>query len=151
MGKSLDIGTAGEFAVTSEMLYRGFNASIMSVDTGIDVVALKNNKTYLIQVKTSKLYKSGYCHYNIRRKSLERFSSENVFYIFVLRHDNENDFVILPPGGIEKKIKEKAIKTRKEGNEYRVILKFREGKVSLGDKKHEYDITDFLNNWEILK
>jgi hypothetical protein len=149
MGTSQDMGAAGEYAVTSEMLYRGFNASIMSVDTGIDVVAVKDNKTYLVQVKTSKEYDNGYYHYDVRMKSLERFSSGNIFYIFVLRHENKNDFIILPSVEVEKKIKEKAIKTIEKHNKYRVMFKFYDDKIILGNKSH--DVTYFLNNWDILK
>ncbi len=149
MGESQNVGTGGEYAVTSEMLYRGFNASIMSVDTGIDVVAVKDNNTYLVQVKTSKVYDTGYYHYDVRMKSLERFNSGNVFYIFVLRHEDKNDFVILPSIEVEKKIKENAIKTIVKHNKYRVMFKFHDGKLYLGNKKH--DVTYFLNNWEILK
>ncbi len=41
----------------SEMLFRGFNASIMSVDTGLDIIATKDNKLFGVQVKTSNLNK----------------------------------------------------------------------------------------------
>lgn len=46
-------GKGGEFSVVSELLFRGYNASIMSVDEGIDITASKGDKFFFIQVKTS--------------------------------------------------------------------------------------------------
>ena len=40
------IGTAGEHLVVSELLFRGYNASTMSVDEGLDIVATKDNKLF---------------------------------------------------------------------------------------------------------
>lgn len=47
------VGKAGEHFVVSELLFRGYNASIMNVDEGLDIVATKEGKLYNIQVKTS--------------------------------------------------------------------------------------------------
>src|SRR3989344_4130368 len=48
------IGKGGEHLVCSELLFRGFNASIMSVDVGVDISAIKDNKFFGIQVKTAR-------------------------------------------------------------------------------------------------
>src|ERR1700728_2103173 len=48
-------GKAGEYLVCSELLFREFNASIMSVDIGMDIAATKENKLFSIQVKTANL------------------------------------------------------------------------------------------------
>ena len=58
--KSLYMVTAGEMAVCSELLFRECNVSRMSVDDGVDVVAMKNNKTYYIQVKTVQVKSEGF-------------------------------------------------------------------------------------------
>ena len=46
-------GRAGEHAVLSELLFWGFNVSLMAVDDGIDIVASKDNRYFHIQVKTA--------------------------------------------------------------------------------------------------
>src|SRR3989339_1094309 len=46
-------GKGGEHLVCSELLFLGFNASIMSVDVGVDISAIKDDKFFGIQVKTS--------------------------------------------------------------------------------------------------
>ncbi len=63
-------GKAGEAAVISEMLFYGFNASAMTVDDGIDVVASKNNKYYHIQVKTANPSTAGGYGFSIKKAAL---------------------------------------------------------------------------------
>lgn len=149
MSETQYIGNAGEHAIVSEMLFRGFNASIMSVDTGIDIVAVKDNQLYLIQVKTARINKQNYFCYDIRMKSFERFSSGNIFYIFVMRDNDDNAFVILPSTEIQKQIHDGKIRTISAYDKYRVEIITRNGKVFIGNRKNE--VTYFFNNWGILK
>ncbi|MBI2355705.1 MAG: hypothetical protein HYV13_00680 [Candidatus Doudnabacteria bacterium] len=53
-------GKGGEAAVMSELLFRGFNANILPVDYGVDIAAIKEARTYLIQVKTKHWNKTGH-------------------------------------------------------------------------------------------
>ncbi len=46
-----NIGAAGEHAVVSELLYRGFNASKMAVDDGIDIVASKETRSFIFRLR----------------------------------------------------------------------------------------------------
>lgn len=142
-------GKGGEYLVCSELLFRGFNASIMSVDVGMDIVAVKENQLFGIQVKTSNLNKFDTYIFDIRRVSFERHSAGNVFYIFVLHGEAQNHFLILPFHEMEKKVHEKAILEVGHGKRYRVTIKFRGEKVYLGNMDHEMGY--FLNNWDSLK
>jgi hypothetical protein len=142
-------GKGGEHSVCSELLFRGFNASIMSVDVGMDIVATKNEKLFSIQVKTSNLNKFATYVFDVRKVSFERHNSGNIFYIFVLHGENKDDFLIIPYYEMEKKVCEKAILEVGHGKRYRVNIKFREGNVYLGNKKHQMNY--YLNNWGIIK
>lgn len=51
---NLFLGKAGEYAVMSELLFWGYNVSLMAVDQGIDLVTSKNGRYHHIQVKTAK-------------------------------------------------------------------------------------------------
>lgn len=82
--KSLYMGSAGEMAVCSELLFREYNVSRMSVDDGVDIIALKNNKTYYIQVKTVQIKSEGFT-VKISTKSYERYNSNDCYYIIVAR------------------------------------------------------------------
>ena len=89
------IGKGGEFLVCSELLFRGFNASIMSVDTGIDIAATMDNQLYGVQVKTARLNKFNTYVFDVRKVSFERHNSGSTFYIFVLYSEKEPNYLIL--------------------------------------------------------
>lgn len=142
------IGTAGEHRVCSELLFRGFNASIMGVDEGIDIVAVKNNILIGIQVKTAHENDRGQFHYNIRKASFQKHKAHNVYYIFVLKTENEMQFLILPFHEVEKKTREQAIREIRKGTALRVTVQCREGKVFLGNRQH--DMSYYLNCWDVI-
>lgn len=142
-------GKAGEFLVCSELLFRGYNASIMSVDTGLDIVATRDNKLFGIQIKTSNLNQYDTYVSTVRKVSFEKHGSNNVYYIFVLHTAKENNFLIFPFYELEKKVHEKAILDVNNKTAYRVNIKFRDNTVYLGNKDH--DVSYFLNNWGIIK
>lgn len=141
-------GKGGEHAVTAELLFRGFNASIMSVDTGMDIVATKGDRLFNVQVKTSNLNKFATYVFDIRVSSFERHNSSSTFYVFVLRDDERRDFLVVPFFELAKKIHERAVRTVNDGTRYRVNIKVREGRVTIGTRDH--DVTYYLNNWAVL-
>lgn len=142
-------GKAGEHLVCSELLFRGFNASIMSVDVGIDIVAVLENQLFGIQVKTSNLNRFDTYVFDIRKVSFERHSNGNIFYIFVLHSEKINHFLVIPFHEMERKVHEKAILEVGHGKRYRVNIKFRDGNIYLGNMGHEMGY--FLNKWELIK
>ena len=142
-------GKGGEHLVCSELLFRGFNASIMSVDVGMDIVAVKENQLFGIQVKTSNLNSFDTYVFDIRKVSFKRHSNGNIYYIFVLHGDKKNNFLILPFHEMERKMHEGAILEVGHGKRYRVNIKFRNEKLYLGNMDHEMDY--FLNNWSLVK
>ena len=143
------IGKGGEHLVCSEMLFRGFNASIMSVDVGVDISAIKENKFFGVQVKTARKNSFNTYSFHIRKKSFDRFNQGNIFYILVLRDGLKNSFLILPSNEVEKKIKERAISTVNNNTGYALTVKFRDDKVYLGNMDHEMGY--FLDNWDLIK
>ncbi len=140
-------GKAGEHLVCSELLFRGFNASIMSVDVGVDIAAIKNDKFFGIQVKTANINRFNAYNFHIRRVSFERYNHGNIFYIFVLK-DEKNKFLIIPSSEIERKIKEHAIYEVNNKTGYALLIKIRDSKIYLGGG---YDIGYFLDNWSLIK
>jgi hypothetical protein len=83
------MGRAGEHLVVSELLFRGYNASIMTVDEGIDITAIKGDKLFNIQAKISKENKFNKHVNTIIISSFESHQSHNTYYIFVLRKHNK--------------------------------------------------------------
>lgn len=79
------IGKGGEFAVMSELLFQGYNANIMTVDEGIDIVASKQNVFYYLQVKTTNLSDRLTANVNIKKSSFDRGLSSQLRYYVVVR------------------------------------------------------------------
>jgi len=142
------IGSAGEHRVLSELLFRNYNASIMSVDEGLDIVATKDNSLFNIQVKTSNENKFKKYVSDIRIKSFEKFGTGNTFYIFVIRGKDTN-FVILPYHEVQKNIQQKNILVINKETKYRVNISIRDGKLYLG--KLSNDLSYYMNNWNLIK
>lgn len=141
-------GKAGEYAVLSELLFREFNASLMSVDQGIDIVASKNEKFYHIQVKTAN-YRNGVFHAAIGKGQFDRFNSINTFYIFVLRYSQKtkkvvSDFIVMRALDIEKFI-EKGIFSK--GNALNFNIKIGNKKIILNSKE---DISFHFNRFKYI-
>lgn len=144
------VGRAGEHAVLSELLFRGYNAALMSVDTGIDILATKGNEVFNIQVKTRNVSsKHNAFFFNIRKVSFERHNAGRTFYIFILRENKKLDYLILPLHEVEKAIEQEFVQVVGKGKLYRVTIRRREGKIYLGRKENE--MTYYLNRWEVIK
>ena len=144
------IAKAGEHYVTSELLFRGYNASIMSVDVGMDIIATKNNKLFSLQVKTSNLSVQNVYIFDMRKVSLERDYAGNVFYVFVMLHpDGEKSALILTGNKIDELIHSNAIKDIKTHDRFRVTLKIRNGQIYIGTLDNPIDY--YWNNWDIIK
>jgi Holliday junction resolvase len=141
-------GKGGEHLVCSELLFLGFNASIMSVDVGVDISAIKNGQFFGIQVKTSQKNSNDIYNFHIRKKSFERFNQGNIFYILVLRDNKKAKFIILPSSEIERRIKEGAIFAVNNKTGYALSVKVRDEKIYLGNKNH--DMKYFLDNWGLI-
>ena len=89
------LGKAGELAVMSELLFWGYNASAMLVDSGIDLVASKGGKYFHLQVKTST-ENDGKYYFTIKNSSFQNNHNSSTFYVFVLRGKLSCEYVIIP-------------------------------------------------------
>lgn len=142
------VGKAGEHLVVSELLFQGFNASIMPVDEGVDVVATKDNKIFNIQVKTSNENKFKLYVADMTISSFKKHNRSNAFTILVLR-GKKTTFVILPYVVIEQHIHDENILLVNKKTRYRFNIKIRDGRVYLGNKQN--DVSFYENNWKLIK
>ncbi|VAV99394.1 hypothetical protein MNBD_ALPHA07-594 [hydrothermal vent metagenome] len=139
-------GAAGEFAVLSELLFRGFNASKMTVDDGIDIVASKDEKYFHIQVKTANFSEGKPFQASIRQRAFKH--SSIVYYIVVLRQPTPvgfvNKYVILPSGDIRRMISQGILK---EGASINLRISMEKTKYILAGK---VDISHQINDFESI-
>lgn len=147
------IGKGGEFAVVSELLFRGFNANIMTVDDGIDISASKKGKFYFIQVKTTSYKDEGFS-VNVDKNSYSRYNDSNIFYVVVIRYCREgvmsNQYLIFGAKDIERFNNIDLI----GNNEKNYLLKFKQidGDVFVvRGNKSESVLKTHLNNFDWIK
>lgn len=99
-------GKAGEHAVMSELLFWGFNVSLMAVDEGIDIIATKVNKYFHIQVKaTTEKPDSTSFNFTVKRDVFEANNNSTTFYVLVLRSKQNTEYIVLPSSEIDRLLK----------------------------------------------
>jgi hypothetical protein len=107
-------GKAGEYAVMSELLFFGFNASSMTVDDGIDIVASKNDSYFHIQVKTANATASNKFQFKITKRAFGSKDAAATFYVLVLRVSensrNTCEYLILPSSEIRRLVDKGVVK-----------------------------------------
>lgn len=136
-------GRGGEFAVISELIFNGHNATLMPVDNGIDVISTKDEKFYHIQVKTRIVEKFGIdVSFSIKKSIYNANSRSNDYYIFVLRTFKktkwENEYIVLHSSQLETNAAE-----TKNAN-INVKFTFKDKRIFLGGT----EVTGSFNNFE---
>lgn len=148
------IGKGGEFAVVSELLLRGFNANVMTVDDGVDIFASKEKegKFFLIQVKTTSCDVDSF-QVNIDKSSYARYNVSNMYYIIVVRYIKEslpqNQYLIFNSFDIEK-----FVSIGVAGNSekyYSMKFKVWNGDIRVVRQGKDESVFFHLNNWGWIK
>src|SRR3989344_5556012 len=133
-------GEAAELHVLAELLYHEFQTANIPVDVGLDILAVKNNKTFYFQVKHKDLSDSRAI--KLTKSSFEKTGSGNVYYIFVLLSDNKRDFLIIPYHIVNQWIKQGFAK--EEESNYLIYIDKKDGKYKL----KEVELDNYLDNWK---
>lgn len=151
-GDSRYIGTAGEMAVISELMFNGYNANRMMIDEGIDIVASKNNKYTYIQVKTTNV-KDGRVSCQINDNRFEQYIGSDLRYIVVARYNdkgvNRNMFFVFTQHDIDKGVHDRYIKRGEEKISIKIKFHDRSGEPILYDEK-ENNASYHLNNFSLI-
>lgn len=141
--KSRFFGRAAELHVTAELLYHGFQAANIPVDEGLDILAVKSNKTFYFQVKHKDLENNQ--HISITKSSFEKRGGGDVYYIFVLLSKKIRNFLIIPfhivndwirVGLADEKDGGYSFLIKKDGNDY---------------KLKDLVLNKYLDRWEDIK
>lgn len=147
------IGRAGECAVMSELLYRGYNVNSMMVDGGVDLVAFKDTFYYFFQVKTVGV-KDGCIHASIPIESFEknRIYSSQMRYVIVGRYLDKNGnpanhYFVFSQEDIEKEMYDKTIKRGIANISIKVKFNERSGEPMLYDGDNERGAAWYRNRF----
>lgn len=148
---SVYTGTAGECAVMSELLFRGYNANRMMVDDGVDIVAAKDNIYYYIQVKTTTI-RNGRIYARINRDSFNRYNKQQCRYIIVARYREKgadhNMFFVFNSADIEQAAYGRYINQGEEVYTIKIRFNERTGEPILYDDR-EKEISWNLNRFDL--
>lgn len=142
---TLFLGKAGEMAVMSELLFWGFNASLMSVDQGIDIVASKGEAYFHLQVKTATQRSDGKYFFSIKKKSFEANNTGKTFYIFLMRTTQQNNiYAIFPSSYLDIQCQAGGIKSSDSSISLTISADAKNKEFIMNGKQ---SVTMFINNF----
>jgi hypothetical protein len=154
--KNLFIGMSGEYRIVSELLMRGYNANIVTVDTGVDILAEKGDSVYKIQVKARTLSEDHSCLIALSSKKLEELYRENInLVVAFIDPTNIMTFLIISPsllyllttGGY--KLSEAPIKNNGEKKNLTIRLIFKEGRAFIRNRRNDFSL--LLNRFDLIE
>jgi hypothetical protein len=159
-------GGSDQVAVMAELLHRKCNAAVPHVDVGTDVFAFRDDREHVarIQVKTApaKLYKdgSGYsAKFGVTMAQLSRPDSPPLFYAFAVRMgDAWGAFVVISRTNLKELWDEGCGSENPKSGDLELQIQFRPKQSPHDDEAHnsararcgEFDLSEYLNAWEIL-
>ena len=151
---TLFVGKAGECAVMSELLFRGYNANLMIVDDGVDIVASKNNLFFFIQVKTTTIKEKGRIYTSIKRERFEAFTHTQIRYIIVARCNisglDTNLYFVFNNQNIDEFIFDKVVNRNESTISIKIRIDEEKGnKPILYHDNKEKDITFYMNKFNL--
>lgn len=151
---TLFTGKAGECAVMSELLFRGYNANLMMVDDGVDIVASKNNLYYFIQVKTTLLNEKGRIYVSIKKDRFDAFINSQIRYIVVARCKISGIetclYFVFNNQNIDEFIFDKVVNLNESTISIKIRIDQENGnKPFLYHENKEKDITFFMNKFNL--
>jgi len=150
---SIYVGKGGEYAVMSELLFRGYNANIMTVDEGIDIIASKGTKFFYIQVKTTHFNNGRISLPSIKKERFEKYSKHDTYYVFVVRYYYEktsrNEFLIFKHTDLERLINTKFIDINRSLLAINLLIE--EDNFFIQRNGEKEDISYYFNNFDLIK
>lgn len=145
------IGIAGECAVMSELMFRGYNANRMMIDEGVDIIAVKDNIYYYVQVKTTEI-KDGKIRCQIGIERFDQYIGAQIRYIIVARYKEKsidrNMFFIFTPREIDMYVHNRCVKRGDTTISIKIGFNDRTGEPYLYDEK-QMDISYHMNRFEL--
>ena len=152
------IGHIGELQAISQMEVEGYAIYLPMKDKGIDFIAVKDNQSTQIQVKTSKFQKESYFWFDLHKSKM--IYSENTYYVFVLyvlprrkMLGKAKNYLVIPSLDLKKMIESGAIAQKKGSNNILNIFVYpneENKKWVYRNKGQEIDLTRYWNEFVAL-
>jgi len=151
--KPLFWGRAGETYIVAELMYRGYNASLLPVDLGVDVIAIKDSKTFYFQVKNISFDKVLSRTIPITTSSFSKNQSSNMFYVFVLQRGQAKNILFLPYQKMHELISKKLIVFDENSKDFSICVSISEKVVNVclpSDRTKTEDVSSYLDDWDVI-
>lgn len=131
-------GRGGECAVMSELLFHNYNVNRMMIDEGVDLVAVKDNIYYYIQVKTVAM-REGKINAQINIENFDKFIGNQMRYVIVARckdkDGHKNIFFTFTQQEISKGIYDRYVKRGERTVSIKIKFHERSGEPIMYDEK----------------
>ncbi len=150
---NLYLGKAGQMAVMSEFLARGWNVAVPEVDVGDDIFVVRDSDGNLsrIQVKTgaAKEIRNGYSvQFSVPLQQLMFPVSPELTYVFAVRRNQRWEaFLVIDRASLNKEYHFDNVGSRTVNNRLTLYMSFSQEKVVCSKR----DFTAYLNRWDKWK
>ncbi len=140
------LGKAGQLAVMSELLMRGWNVAIPEVDVGDDIFVVKDDDGTLrrVQVKTSMATKRKHgfsVQFLIRRRQIQ--AEIDMYFVLIARFENRwSDLVIIASGKLREHV-DSYKKVSASGGDINLYLSYTKDQVICS----KVDFTGYRNDF----
>jgi hypothetical protein len=146
-------GKAGECAVMSELLFRGYNVNNMMVDEGVDIVASKANVFYYVQVKTRNVDERNRFHFPIKQVAFASFIGTQMRYILVARcminNEEKNIYFTFTNNDIQRFLSIGVIPPITETISIKIEYDVVDGKFYMYNERRREDVTFYRDRFEL--
>lgn len=147
------IGKAGEMYIISELLYQDYNANLALVDTGVDVIATKNDKTFYFQVKNVSFKNTNIRTVPITKSSFINNQRGNMYYMFVLQTENEKKVLIVPYQNIHQYIQKEIIQFDEQKRQFNITISIADNTFkihSASNTQRDEDVKHMVEDWKVI-
>jgi len=147
------MGKAGEMYIISELLYQDYNANLALVDTGVDVIATKNDKTFYFQVKNVSFKNTNTRTVPITKSSFINNQRGNMYYMFVLQMENEKKVLIVPYQNIHQYIQKEIIQFDEQKRQFNITISIADNTVKINSAsttQQDEDVKHMVEDWKVI-
>lgn len=147
------IGKAGEMYIVSELLYRDFNANLALIDTGVDVIATKNDNTFYFQVKNVSFRNTNNRTIPITKSSFINNQKGNMYYMFVLQEEDKKRVLIVPYQNIHQYIQQEIIQFDEQKRQFNITISIADNTVKINSASSNLqpaDVKHMVEDWKVI-
>lgn len=142
-------GKAGEYLVMANLLMRNYNVALVAVDSGVDILAERQEKVFRVQVKSRKVGANSRTSFVLTEESLGRRPKPNYYVVAMMRGMEEIDYLIFSSRILSQWIGKGHLRHQARQSRYYAALIFKDERWFLKNLKN--DVTKCVNNWDQIK